>query len=75
MSVRLNLMTQIEQIYDGEWVEPKMDGWLCVCCGCGLVHRFEFGVRREGAKNHVRFRAWRVSACKGRGKGRKRQSR
>lgn len=30
---------------DGQWHEPIHDGYLAVCCDCGLVHRVDFKVR------------------------------
>lgn len=43
------------QVYDGEWVRPRMTGWQMKCCDCGLVHTLQF--RTVG--KHVEFRAWR----------------
>ena len=41
----------------GEWVQPKMNGYLLSCCDCGLVHRVDFRVlKRTGKVN--RYRQW-----------------
>lgn len=52
-------MKKLEQIYDGEWVTPRMRGWRMQCCKCGLLHTLQFRVIRHGTRNTVMFRAWR----------------
>lgn len=49
-----------KQVYDGEWVTPKMSLWLMKCCKCGLVHRMKFKVKHHGRGHKVMFRATRV---------------
>jgi hypothetical protein len=44
-----------KQQKDGEWVQPKMKGYLMGCCDCGLVHRLDFRV----VESKVQFRAFR----------------
>lgn len=35
------------QVYDGEWIKPKTRrGHRIACCDCGLVHVFDFTVRK-----------------------------
>jgi len=43
-------------IYDGEEVEAPNGLARIACCDCGLVHTFQFTVRRGGG---VKLRAWR----------------
>lgn len=38
-----------------DWIEPIQPGYRLACCDCGLVHNFEFRVR----KGEVQFRARR----------------
>lgn len=58
---------------DGEWVQPKMRGYLMKCCDCGLVHKIDFRVLRMTSRkpggykvgrratgHYVQFRAFRV---------------
>ena len=39
---------------DGEWVEP-LKGYKMACCDCGLIHKFDFRIR----KGKVQFSATR----------------
>ena len=39
---------------DNGWIQPARLYWMC-CCDCGLIHKFEFRVR----KGKVVLRAWR----------------
>ena len=47
------------QVYDNEWVTPKMQGYRMSCCDCGLVHELDFKVKRWGRGFKVVFRARR----------------
>lgn len=40
----------------GEWVRPVRNGFRFACCDCGMVHRLDFDVQRDGA---IVFRAFR----------------
>lgn len=42
---------------DGEWVQPKMKGYLMGCCDCGLVHAVDFKITGE---KKIQFRASRA---------------
>jgi hypothetical protein len=44
-----------QQLYDGDWVTPVLNGYRIACCDCGLVHVLQFKV----VKGAVKFRAWR----------------
>lgn len=33
-----------QQVYDGQWVRPVMNGYRMMCCDCGLVHELDFKV-------------------------------
>jgi hypothetical protein len=46
---------------EGEWVQPVRKGWRLACCDCGLVHTFDFRIR----KGHIEFRAWRNNRATG----------
>lgn len=35
---------KFEQPKGGEWVQPRMNGYLMSCCDCGLVHKLRFRV-------------------------------
>lgn len=67
-------MTQVfTEPLPGEWVQPQKQGYLLKCCDCGLVHRMDFRVVKnggprqrfiafiQGARYRVQFRAYRVS--------------
>jgi hypothetical protein len=46
---------RLYQQKDGEWVEPKMRGYVMGCCDCGLQHRINFRV----IDGKVQFQAFR----------------
>ncbi len=48
------------QVQDGEWVKPRMKGYLLKCCDCGLVHRVHFKVIRHARGHKIMFRSWRL---------------
>jgi len=50
------------QVKDGEWIRPRMRGWRMKCCGCGLVHRFNFRLAWTGSEWVVEFQAFRCKA-------------
>lgn len=31
-----------KDVSPGEWVRPKMTGYLMECCKCGAVHKMDF---------------------------------
>jgi hypothetical protein len=33
-----------EQIWEGEWYEPKKKGFVNQCCDCALTHVYDFAV-------------------------------
>jgi len=39
----------------GEWIQPVRRGYRLACCDCGLVHTFDFRIR----KGRAQFRAFR----------------
>jgi hypothetical protein len=43
----------------GEWVRPVMEGYKMSCCDCGLVHTFNFSVKRVDGKYRVFFQVFR----------------
>lgn len=53
-------MPRYKPVQDGEWVRPKMRGYLMRCCDCELVHRFNFRVIRWGRGNKVEFQPTRL---------------
>ena len=46
---------------DGEWIQPKMRGYLMSCCDCGLVHKMNFRLAadKDGKNPCVQFQAFR----------------
>jgi hypothetical protein len=40
------IFEQVVEHEDGwsDWIQPKHDGYLMKCCGCGLVHELQFRV-------------------------------
>jgi Zn-finger protein len=57
---------KFEQVYDGEWVQPKRRGYMMQCCDCGLVHKLNFRLAKskDGKRNWIQFQAFRVEAQK-----------
>lgn len=51
-----------DRVTSGEWVKPTMSHYFLGCCDCGLIHRFDFRIRRR----KVEFRAFRDGANTGR---------
>lgn len=49
-----------KQVFDGDWVRPRMRGYYMKCCGCGVVHRLNFKVIRWGRGRKVEFQAFGV---------------
>jgi uncharacterized Zn finger protein len=48
------------QVYDGEWVQPVMRGYLMRCCDCGLVHKTDFRIAMtKRGKPIIQFRVRR----------------
>ncbi len=43
-----------EQVYNGEWTQPQMTGYLEKCCGCGLIHTHNFKVINSKTGKQVR---------------------
>jgi len=41
-------------VKDGEWVRPKMTGYIFECCGCGMMHRMDFRVQSDGVNIEMR---------------------
>ncbi len=50
--------------FDGQWVKPRMKNYYMKCCDCGLVHRINFAVHKQGRGHIVQFQAFRVSKSK-----------
>ena len=43
----------------GEWIQPVRKGYLMKCCDCGLVHKIDFRLVKNGRGNFIQFRAFR----------------
>ena len=54
-------MPSYKKLYEGEWVEPVIEGYKLCCCDCGLVHEVEFRV----VDGQVQFRAYRDNRATG----------
>lgn len=42
------------------WIRPKRKYYYLKCCDCGLVHKMEFKLEKEGIKKIIFFRAKRL---------------
>ena len=55
---------RLQKAKDREWLQPKRKGFLMGCCDCGLVHRMDFVVVKDGKvlgkEFKVQFRASRA---------------
>jgi len=40
-------MKKFKEFNDGEWYRPKMNGFIHVCCDCGLKHKVDFKVFKD----------------------------
>lgn len=56
----MSLKLDWPQVYDGEWVRPRMDGFELQCCDCGLKHKINFKAVKRRGKYHVFFQAFRM---------------
>ncbi len=52
-------MSYYKDVADGEWVRPAMKNYLAKCCDCGLVHKVNYRVVRQGRGLVVEFQAFR----------------
>ena len=51
---------EVENITDWtEWIRPIRKGYKLACCDCGLVHDFDFRIRKEWRGLVVEFKARR----------------
>jgi hypothetical protein len=48
-----------KNVQSGEWVQPIRKGYRMACCDCGLVHRMNFRIHKEGAKHYIQMQAFR----------------
>jgi len=48
-----------EQPESGEWVQPIRKGYKMACCDCGLVHKMDFKIEKQGKKHFILFRVFR----------------
>lgn len=48
------------------WVRPKRRGYKMMCCDCGLIHRLDFRLVREGRRGQrIEFRVERDNRATG----------
>ena len=57
---------KFKPVKDGQWINPKMRGYIMECCDCGLRHKLDFVVVDSKDENilnggKVIFRAYRVN--------------
>lgn len=57
---------KFKPVKDGQWINPKMRGYIMECCDCGLRHKLDFIVVEDKKRNilnggGVVFRAYRVN--------------
>lgn len=48
-------------VESGQWVQPIRKGYRTMCCDCGLIHIFNFRVR----KGKIQFQAFRDQRATG----------
>lgn len=53
-------MVRYHNVHAGEWVKPRMKGYLMKCCECGLVHKLNFKIIKHGRGHKVIFQAFRI---------------
>jgi hypothetical protein len=41
-SKKINL--NMDRFEDNEWIRPRKNNYKMMCCDCGLVHEFDFGI-------------------------------
>ena len=49
----------------GEWIQPIRKNYKMRCCDCGLVHRMDFRLLKNGRGNFIQFRAFRDDRATG----------
>lgn len=52
---------RFHQVQPGEWVQPRRKNYLMKCCDCGLVHRMNFRVLKNGRGTWIQFQAFRLN--------------
>lgn len=48
-------------VASGEWVQPRRRAYLLQCCDCGLIHRMNFRVLKNGRGAFIQFQAFRAT--------------
>ena len=48
--------------FDGDWIQPIIEGYKIKCCDCGLVHKLNFRISDEGK---IQFQAFRDNRATG----------
>lgn len=48
-----------KQYYEGDVVTPVRRGFKWLCCDCGLVHRLDFFIKKDGRGSSIQFRVRR----------------
>ena len=56
-----------KQIENDEWVQPARRSYKFGCCSCGLVHRLQFRLVKNGRRNEkkIQFRLERDERATG----------
>lgn len=49
------------QVRDGEWIEVQMKNNYDQCCDCGLVHKINFRINKNGKIETQAFRHHRAT--------------
>ena len=44
---------------NGQWVQPVRAGYKIKCCDCGLVHRIDFRLLKNGRGTTIQMRYFR----------------
>ncbi len=54
-------MRKLPQVKSGEWVAPRLKGYVMECCDCGLRHRLNFRLKIvSGDRLQLQFQAFRT---------------
>ena len=53
--------SKYHHVVDGEWITVSKTGYKEQCCDCGLVHRMNFRVKKDGQIEIQTFRDQRAT--------------
>jgi hypothetical protein len=56
---REGAMRRYPKVTEGEWVQPRREGYRMQCCDCGLVHRMQFRLVKYPKGHKIQMRGYR----------------